>query len=190
MKNIAVFVSGSGSNAENLFRYFEHSSAARVTFLVSSRREAYALTRAANLGLDAAVFFREQLRDPEFALQELKRRGIDYIVLAGFLALVPETIIRAYAGRILNIHPALLPKFGGKGMYGEHVHRAVIEAGERQSGITIHRVNEAYDSGRILFQAAVDVDPDDTPQSLASKIHALEYLHFPKIVEAEILKLE
>lgn len=189
MKNIAVFVSGSGSNAENLFRYFENSSDARVTVMISNKSDAYALTRAQNLGLDSVVFGRDDFRRGDTVLDELRARRIDYIVLAGFLMLVPDSVTRAYAGRILNIHPALLPKYGGKGMYGDHVHRAVIEAGEPESGITIHQVNEVYDSGDIVFQARVPVAPDDTPESLAAKIHELEYAHFPKIVEQEILKL-
>jgi len=189
MKNIAVFVSGSGSNAENLFRYFEHSEAARVTFMVSNKKDIFALTRARDLGLESAVYSRQQFSDPLVVLHELKRRRIDYIVLAGFLMLLPECITQAYPGRILNIHPALLPKYGGKGMYGDQVHRAVIQAGEKESGITVHHVNEKYDSGDIVFQAKVEVTDQDTPQSLAEKIHALEYLHFPKIVESEIRKL-
>ena len=189
MKKIAVFASGSGSNAENIFRYFENSDAARVTVMLANRPDIYALTRARNLGLDAVVFDRDDFYVSGRVLGELKARGIDYIVLAGFLWLIPETLIEAYPGRILNVHPALLPKFGGKGMYGDRVHRAVIEGGETESGITIHHVNGQYDSGDIVFQAKVEVAPDDTPESLAAKIHALEYEYFPKIVEQEIQKL-
>ena len=188
MKNIAVFVSGSGSNAENLFRFFEHSPLARVTVMLANKPGIYALTRAENLGLESVVFGRDDFRNPDGVLAELKKREIDYIVLAGFLWLVPDSITAAYPGRILNIHPALLPKYGGKGMYGDRVHCAVIEAGETESGITIHQVNEKYDSGDIVFQARVAVTPDDTPESLAAKIHALEYEHFPRIVEQEISK--
>ena len=189
MINIAVFVSGSGSNAESLFRYFQESSAARVTLMVSNRSDAYALTRAANLGLESIVFTRDEFREPDRVLNELIKRNIDYIVLAGFLMLIPDSITQAYAGRILNIHPALLPKYGGKGMYGDRVHRAVMEAGEKESGITIHQVNEVYDSGDIIFQAKVVLTAEDTPESCAAKVHELEYAYFPKIVEAEILKL-
>ncbi len=185
MKKIAVFVSGSGSNAENLFRHFECSDAARVEVMFANRPDIYALERAKKLGLEAVVFDRDELNSGK-VLDELGRRGIDYIVLAGFLWLMPAGIIRAYEGRILNIHPALLPRYGGKGMYGERVHRAVIEAGEAESGITIHRVNEQYDDGGIVFQAKVAVAPDDTPESLAAKIHALEYEYFPKVVEEEV----
>lgn len=187
MKRIAVFASGSGSNAENLFNHFEGSEAGRVEVMFANRPDIYALERAKKLGLEAVVFNREEFQSGK-VLDELKKRNIDYIVLAGFLWLMPQEIVRAYAGRILNIHPALLPKYGGKGMYGERVHRAVIEARERESGITIHRVNERYDEGDIVFQARVPVAPDDTPESLAAKIHALEYEYFPKIVEQEIEK--
>jgi len=190
MKNIAVFVSGSGSNAENLFRFFEGSQIARVTVLFANKPDIYALTRAKNLGLESVVFDRSDFRDSDRVLNELKKRDIDYIVLAGFLWLMPDSITREYAGRILNIHPALLPKYGGKGMYGGHVHKAVIEAGEQESGITIHQVNEKYDSGDVVFQAKVMVTPEDTPDSLAAKIHELEYEFFPQIVEQEIRKLD
>jgi phosphoribosylglycinamide formyltransferase-1 len=188
MKNIAVFVSGSGSNAENLFRHFENSDTARVKVMFSNKPDIYALERAKNLGLEAIVFGREEFSSGK-VLDRLKEKEIDYVVLAGFLQLMPETITRAYAGRILNIHPALLPKYGGKGMYGERVHRAVIEAGEKESGITIHRVNEKYDDGDIVFQVKVPVTVDDTPESLATKIHELEYKHFPRVVADEIEKM-
>lgn len=156
--------------------------------MLANKPDIYALTRAENLGLESVVFDRDDFRNSDRVLNELKKRGIDYIVLAGFLWLIPANLTEAYRGRILNIHPALLPKYGGKGMYGDNVHRAVIEAGEKESGITIHHVNEKYDSGDIVFQAKVPVTPDDTPESLAAKIHELEYEYFPKIVEQEILK--
>jgi phosphoribosylglycinamide formyltransferase-1 len=190
MKNIAVFVSGSGSNAENLFHYFESSDTARVTVMLANRPDIYALTRAQRLGLEAVVFTREEFKSPDGVLKILKDKDIDYIVLAGFLWLVPPVLIEAYSGRILNIHPALLPNYGGKGMYGDAVHRAVIAAGEQESGITIHRVNEQYDSGDILFQARVPLTAEDTPESCAAKVHELEYAHFPRIVEEEILRSE
>ena len=188
MKRIAVFVSGSGSNAERLFSRFRRSDTARVEVMFANRPDIYALERAKKLGLEAVVFNKEEFSSGK-VLDELRKRKIDYIVLAGFLWLMPVAIVQAYAGRILNIHPALLPKYGGKGMYGDRVHRAVIEAGEAESGITIHRVNEKYDDGGIVFQAKVPVSKDDTPESLAAKIHELEYRHFPEIVEQEILKL-
>lgn len=187
MKNIAVFVSGSGSNAENLFNHFERTDTGRVTVMYANRPDIYALERARRLGLEAVVFDREDLASGR-VLDDLKARGIDLVVLAGFLWLMPEPIIRAYRGRILNIHPALLPRHGGKGMYGDRVHRAVIEAGEVESGITIHHVNEKYDDGDALFQARVAVAPDETPESLAAKVHALEYEHFPRVVERYLIK--
>lgn len=191
MTNIAIFASGSGTNAEAIMTHFADSAAGRVALLLSNRADAYALTRAERFGVPAEVFSREEFLDPAgrvaLLLQEYR---IDFIVLAGFLWLVPEFLTTAYAGRIVNIHPALLPKFGGKGMYGDRVHRAVIEAGERQSGITIHRVNERYDSGDTLFQATVAVEADDTPESLAAKIHELEHRHFPAVIERTIRGLQ
>ena len=185
MKKIAVFVSGSGSNAENLYRHFETTDVARVTLMLANRPDIYALERARKLGLETVVFNKEEFSSG-VVLNLLRDREIDYIVLAGFLWLMPPSLIEAYRGRILNIHPALLPKYGGKGMYGDRVHRAVIEAGESISGITIHQVNERYDSGDIVFQAEVPVAEHDTPSSLAVKIHELEYRHFPTIVEREL----
>lgn len=191
MTNIAIFASGSGTNAEAIMTHFADSAAGRVALLLSNRADAFVLTRAERFGVPATVFSREEFLDPAgrvaLLLQEYR---IDFIVLAGFLWLVPEFLTTAYAGRIVNIHPALLPKFGGKGMYGDRVHRAVIEAGERQSGITIHRVNERYDSGDTLFQATVAVEADDTPESLAAKIHELEHRHFPAVIERTIRGLQ
>ncbi|MEM7298763.1 MAG: formyltransferase family protein, partial [Bacteroidota bacterium] len=139
---------------------------------------------AKNLGIPSSTFSREEFKDTSF-LAHLE--GADYIILAGFLWLIPDYLVKAFPNKIINIHPALLPKFGGKGMYGQHVHEAVIAAGEQESGITIHLVNEDYDKGKILFQARCDVVPDDTPDTLAKKIHALEYEHFPKVIENYIL---
>ncbi|MCH5306124.1 MAG: phosphoribosylglycinamide formyltransferase [Rikenella sp.] len=191
MTNIAIFASGSGTNAEAIMTHFADSAAGRVALLLSNRADAFVLTRAERFGVPATVFSREEFLDPAgrvaLLLQEYR---IDFIVLAGFLWLVPEFLTTAYAGRIVNIHPALLPKFGGKGMYGDRVHRAVIEAGERQSGITIHRVNERYDSGDTLFQTTVAVEADDTPESLAAKIHELEHRHFPAVIERTIRGLQ
>lgn len=171
--------------------HFADSAAGRVALLLSNRADAFALTRAERFGVPATVFSREEFLDPAGRVARLLQEyRIDFIVLAGFLWLVPEFLTTAYAGRIVNIHPALLPKFGGKGMYGDRVHRAVIEAGERQSGITIHRVNERYDSGDTLFQATVAVEADDTPESLATKIHELEHRHFPAVIERTIRGLQ
>lgn len=190
MTNIAIFASGSGTNAEAIMDHFSDSSCGRVALLLSNRAEAYALKRAERFGVPAAVFSREEFCDPDGTVAELLREHhIDFIVLAGFLWLVPNHLTDSYAGRIVNIHPALLPKFGGRGMYGVNVHRAVIDSGEAESGITIHLVNEKYDSGDILFQATVPVAPDDTPDSLAAKIHVLEHRHFPLIIERTIQNL-
>lgn len=191
MKNIAIFVSGSGSNAEKIAEWFSHSDVARVALIVSDNPEAYALQRAARLGIESVVVPRSSLRDGSgSAARLMKDKGVDYIVLAGFLSLVPSDLIAAYPGRIVNIHPALLPAYGGKGMYGARVHRAVIENGEKQSGITIHHVTEKYDDGAIVAQFRVDVAPDDTPESLAAKIHTLEHAHYPRVIEEEIRRME
>ena len=179
---LAVFASGSGTNAENLIEHFNKTFDKKVVLVLSNNPGAYVLRRAARLGVPAKVFSREDLRGGE-VLALLREYSVDFVVLAGFLWLVPPDIIAAYRNRIVNIHPALLPKYGGKGMYGHHVHEAVLAAGEEQSGITIHYVNEKYDSGDIIFQARCAVLPDDTPESLQERVHALEYEHFPKIVE-------
>lgn len=189
MKNIAVFASGSGTNAENIIRHFAASPLARVTLVVSDNPDAYALQRAEKHGVKSIVIRRADFREGSQPVKVLKENDIDYIVLAGFLSLVPPPLVEAYRGRIVNIHPALLPAHGGKGMYGDRVHRAVIESGERESGITIHAVNEHYDRGDIIAQYSVAVDPLDTPETLAAKIHELEYKHFPEIIEKEIEKL-
>jgi phosphoribosylglycinamide formyltransferase-1 len=190
MKNIAIFASGAGSNAENIIRRFDGSERARIVLIVSDNPAAGVLARADRLGVPAAVVARADLRGGgAVTLGLLEEFGVDYIVLAGFLSLVPAEIIRKFRGRIVNIHPALLPAYGGKGMYGDHVHRAVIAAGERESGITIHHVNEHYDSGDIIAQFRVAVAPDDTPDTLAAKIHALEYAHYPEIIAREIDRL-
>ncbi|MDR1021711.1 MAG: phosphoribosylglycinamide formyltransferase [Prevotellaceae bacterium] len=185
MKNIAIFASGSGTNAENLIRHFNGKEQARacVKALFSNKPEAYALTRAAKLGVPAQVFGRSDLYSSNLILDELRRQSIDLIVLAGFLWLMPESIVSAFRRRIVNIHPALLPKYGGKGMYGMNVHRAVKAAGERETGITIHYVNAEYDRGDAIFQATCPVLASDTADDIAAKIHLLEQEHFPKIVE-------
>ncbi|MDR1343096.1 MAG: phosphoribosylglycinamide formyltransferase [Prevotellaceae bacterium] len=185
MRNIAIFASGSGTNAENLIRYFNGKGQAKacVKVLFSNKPDAYALIRAASLGVPAQVFGRSDLYSSSLILNELQRQSIDLIVLAGFLWLMPESIVSAFRRRIVNIHPALLPKYGGRGMYGMNVHRAVKAAGERETGITIHYVNTEYDRGDIIFQAACPVLSTDTANDIAAKIHLLEQEHFPKVVE-------
>jgi phosphoribosylglycinamide formyltransferase-1 len=185
MKNIAIFASGSGTNAENLIRYFngKEQTCACVRLLLSNNPAAYAITRATNLGVPSRIFGRNDLYGSDAILQELRQQSIDLIVLAGFLWLMPEDVVNAFRRRIVNIHPALLPKYGGKGMYGMHVHRAVKAAGERETGITIHYVNGEYDRGDVIFQTTCSVSPSDTADDIAAKIHLLEQEHFPKVVE-------
>jgi phosphoribosylglycinamide formyltransferase-1 len=187
MRKIAIFASGSGTNAGNIIKYFSTRETAKVTLVLSNRREAYVLQRAATLKVKSVFFDREEFYGSRRVLDYLLEDGIDFIVLAGFLLLVPDNILDEYEGRIINIHPALLPAYGGKGMYGEKVHRAVIEKQDRESGITIHYVNRNYDEGNIIFQAKCRVDRSDTPETLASKVHALEYEHFPGVIE-ELVK--
>lgn len=184
MSNIAIFASGSGSNAEQIMTYFsEHPQRGRVVALLSNKSDAYALERAKKWGVESYVFSAKELREsPEVVLNYLSSKGVDFIVLAGFMLLVPTALVRQYEGRIVNIHPALLPKYGGKGMYGDRVHSAVIAAGEELSGITIHYVNECYDEGAYIFQASVAITQGDTAESLAEKIHALEHKHYPEVI--------
>lgn len=182
--NLAILASGSGTNAENIIKYFSKHSAIQVKEVLSNKKEAYVHNRAKNLGIPSSAFSKSDFRDSSF-LERLA--NVDYIILAGFLWLIPEYLINAFPNRIINIHPALLPKFGGKGMYGHHVHTAVIEAGERESGITIHLVNEEYDRGEVLFQAKCEIENGETAESLAKKIHQLEYDHFPKVIMNYIL---
>ncbi|MFO7933287.1 MAG: phosphoribosylglycinamide formyltransferase [Bacteroidales bacterium] len=183
MKRIAIFASGSGTNAENLIRYFRTSPSGRVSLVLSNKPDARVIERARSLDVQTMVFNREQLYETGEVLKALKDNGIDFIVLAGFLWLIPHSVLEAYDGRIVNIHPALLPRYGGKGMYGRRVHEAVIASGDRESGISIHYVNPRYDEGDIIFQARCPVEPEDTPETLAEKIHALEYEHYPRVVE-------
>lgn len=189
MRRIAVFASGSGTNAENIIKHFGRSEIARVQLLLANDPKAYALKRAGALGVEAVTFDRADLYENGRVLKMLAEAGIDYVVLAGFLWLVPQPLIERYRGRIINIHPALLPKYGGKGMYGGRVHKAVVEAGEKESGITIHHVNEVYDSGSTIAQFTVDILPGDTPEVVAQKVHQLEYAHFPGVIEEEIRRI-
>ncbi len=186
MKRIAILASGSGSNAENIANYFKGSDYAQVTFILANNPEAYVLERAKRLGIEAAVVTKQQFIEADSIIAMLEEREIDFVVLAGFLLLVPQKLISAYPGRIVNIHPALLPKHGGKGMYGDRVHKAVVESGDSESGITIHLIDENYDKGTTFFQAKCPVLPTDTPDDVAAKVHALEYEHFPHVIE-EIL---
>ncbi|MBC7451338.1 MAG: phosphoribosylglycinamide formyltransferase [Cytophagales bacterium] len=183
---VALFASGSGTNAQKIFEYFKDHTEIRIAMLLSNNPDAYALTRAQSFGIPTRVFTKAEFNDPNCIVQELKDAGIQWVVLAGFLWLIPAHLIRAFPTSMLNIHPALLPKFGGKGMYGMKVHAAVKDTGETQTGITIHKVNEEYDKGEIVFQGFCDVLSDDTPEGIAQKVHELEYLHFPIVIEEQI----
>ena len=188
MKKIAIFASGSGSNAENIICFFAKNPEICVNSVFCNAPDAYVLERAKKYNIPTHVFDREAFRNPEKVFRQLKEEKIDFIVLAGFLWLLPDSITNAYPNRIVNIHPALLPAYGGKGMYGHHVHEAVIAASEKESGITIHYVNNHYDEGAIIFQAKCPVLPGDTPDTLAARIHELEYAHFPRVIE-EVINL-
>lgn len=189
MKKIAIFASGAGTNAQNVIEYFQDHKTVTVALVLSNRKDAYVLDRAANLGVPAFVFTREEFYETEVVMDRLQDNQVDFIVLAGFLWLIPEKLLKCYSGRMINIHPALLPKYGGKGMYGRYVHEAVINNKERESGISIHYVNEKYDEGEIIFQARCPVKNEDTPESLAERVHQLEYEHFPKVIEQCIERL-
>ena len=180
---IAVFASGSGTNAENIVKYFKNSTLCKVELILSNKNNAYVLERAKQLGVHSFVFSANQLNETTLVDDLLEENCIDFIILAGFLLKIPQRILDKYPAKIINIHPALLPAYGGKGMYGIKVHRAVIEAGEQESGITIHLVDEHFDNGQIIFQAKCSISKDDTPEDLAFKIHLLEQLHFPRVIE-------
>jgi len=189
MINIAIFVSGSGSNCENLIRYFSGSDRVNCALVVSNKPDAYALVRAKHLGVPTAVTPKTQLADPQVMLPLLREYGIDFIVLAGFLPLVPEYLIDAFPRRIVNLHPALLPKFGGKGMWGHHVHEAVKAAGETETGMTVHWVTPVCDGGEIIAQYRCALSPDDTVDDIAEKEHQLEMRYFPQVVEQVLSEL-
>ena len=183
---IAIFASGAGTNAENLIRYFRTSDVAQVVLVLTNKPEAAVLQKASALDVDTKVFNKTDLNQSTAVLQSLKDANVDWVILAGFLLKVPGNLIEAFPNRIVNIHPALLPKYGGKGMYGHHVHKAVLEAGEAETGISIHYVNQQYDEGAMIAQRKVNLDDDETAESIAAKVHALEYQWFPKIVEETI----
>ncbi len=183
MKHIAVFASGSGSNARKLIEHFKHSSLAKVTLVVCNKPGAGVLDIAQEHGVEQVLITRQSFYGNDDFLSFLREKQIDFVVLAGFLWLAPEWLVKAFAGRIVNIHPALLPKYGGKGMYGMHVHEAVIAAGEKESGITIHHVDEHFDEGATIFQASCPIEPGDTAADLAKKVQVLEHRYFPEVVE-------
>lgn len=188
MKRIAIFASGNGSNAENIIRYFQTNDlGVEVALVISNRHDAFVLQRAEKLKIPHCILTRAQLNDADTTIALMEQYAIDFIVLAGFLLMIPSFLIQRFSGRIVNIHPSLLPKYGGKGMYGNHVHEAVVAAGEKETGITIHAVNEQCDGGDILFQAVTTIEPTDTADDVANKVHQLEYTHFPRIIAQTIL---
>lgn len=183
MTNIAIFASGSGSNAENIINYFESNDSIAVSTIISNKSDAFVHKRAEKHKIESITFQKSDFSESENVLNYLKSKNIDFIVLAGFLLKIPKNIIENYPNKIINIHPALLPRYGGKGMYGDHVHKAVVDAKEKESGITIHYVDENYDQGNIIFQAKCNIKPTDTYQDVANKVHELEYSFFPTIIE-------
>ncbi|GAB3962107.1 phosphoribosylglycinamide formyltransferase [Spirosoma harenae] len=186
MKRIVLFASGSGSNAEKIAEYFADNSSVEVSLILSNNPKAGVIERARKLHIPILLFDRSTFYTTDRIVSILQNQNIDLIVLAGFMWLMPTNLVQAFPDRIINIHPALLPKFGGKGMYGHFVHEAVVEAGETESGITIHYVNERYDEGQIIFQASCSVEPTDTPDDVALKVQVLEHAHYPRVV-SEIL---
>ncbi len=184
---IALFASGSGTNAENIIRYFSGNEFIQIDSLWSNNSGAFALERAKNLNVATFIFNRDQFYQTSEIAEKLKERGVNLIVLAGFLWLIPSNLINNFT--IINIHPALLPKYGGKGMYGSKVHKAVVENCEPESGISIHYVNEKFDEGELIFQAKCKIQPTDSPEEVAQKVHQLEYLHFPAVIEDVAKKL-
>ncbi len=182
---LALFVTGGGTNCENIIKYFQNDPTVEIPIVVSSRSDAYAIVRAQNLGVKTTVITRQQLNDDSDLVMNTIE-GCDYIILAGFLPKVPEYLINKFPNHIINIHPALLPKYGGKGMWGHHVHEAVKAAGETESGITIHYVSNELDQGEHIAQFSCQLSPEDTPEDIADKVHVLEMAHFPQVIEKVI----
>ncbi len=183
MIRLALLASGSGSNAEKIMEHFQNSSKAQVALVASNKIDAFVLERAKKFDVPTFTFSRKEM-EADVLLSKLQEQKIDWVILAGFLLKIPADLIRAFPNRMVNIHPALLPKHGGKGMYGHHVHEAVKAAGDTETGITIHLVNEHYDEGNIIFQAATSVTTEDTPETIAQKVHALEHRYFPGVIES------
>lgn len=181
MKRLAILASGSGSNAEKIMEYFQNSEKAEIALVASNRADALVLERAKKFEVPTFTFNRKEMEAGDL-LVKLQAEKIDWVILAGFLLKIPEDLIRAFPDHMVNIHPALLPKYGGKGMYGSHVHQAVKAAGDTETGITIHLVNEHYDEGKIIFQAATSVSTADTSETIATKVHELEHRYFPEVI--------
>ncbi len=186
-KRIVIFASGNGTNAENIIKYFQQKELAKVVLVLSNKKDAKVLERAKNLDVEARWFSKDDYLSEEGILKTLKELKPDLIVLAGFLLKFPEGIIKEFPDKIINIHPALLPKYGGKGMYGSFVHEAVVQNKETETGISIHYIDENYDQGKMIFQKSVNIDPEDTPVTVAEKIHKLEHEWFPKVIEKILL---
>ncbi|MEO6884360.1 MAG: phosphoribosylglycinamide formyltransferase [Bacteroidia bacterium] len=183
MKRIALFASGNGTNAQKIIDYFQSNSEIKISLLVCNKADAFVLKRAENVNVESVVINKKDFFETEKINFLLAEKKIDWIILAGFLWMIPSSLIKKFPNKIINIHPALLPKFGGQGMYGMNVHKAVIAAQEKESGISIHFVNEKYDDGKIIFQARCEISENETSESLAEKIHQLEHLHFSKEIE-------
>jgi phosphoribosylglycinamide formyltransferase-1 len=183
MTNIAIFASGSGSNAQRIMEYFQDSKDIKVSLLMSNNKNAYALERAKAFNIPTSTFDKQTFCNSDLVIDELKANNISWVILAGFLWLIPNNLVKAFPHKIINIHPALLPKYGGKGMYGHFVHEAVVAAKESESGISIHYVDENYDEGKIIFQAKCSIHPEDSPEVVAKKVLTLEHEHFPVVIE-------
>jgi phosphoribosylglycinamide formyltransferase-1 len=189
-KRIAIFASGSGSNAQKIMEHFKRNSEAEVVLILTNNPQAYVLQRADNFEIPAHIFTRKEFYETDDVIRLLKNLEVDLIVLAGFLWLVPMSVLKAFPNKIINLHPALLPKFGGKGMYGDHVHKAVLAAGEDESGITIHFASENFDEGEIIHQSKFKIEPGDNLEVIKFKGQQLEHLHFPKAIESLLKKMK
>jgi len=189
MKRIAIFGSGSGTNAEQILKHFEESELARVHLVLTNNKDAGIIKRARNYAMPVLIFTSEQLNSG-YVLEKMRALKIDLVVLAGFLKRIPSNIIDAFPNRIINIHPSLLPDYGGEGMYGMSVHEAVVDNEEEETGITIHFVNEEYDEGEVIFQEAIEIDLEDSPKEVAYKVQELEHRHFPSVVEWVITEMD
>jgi len=189
-KRIAIFASGSGSNAQKIMEHFKRSPEAEVVLILTNNPQAYVLQRADNFEVPSHIFNRHEFYDTDNVIRLLKNLQVDLIVLAGFLWLVPQSLLKSFPNKIINLHPALLPKYGGKGMYGDHVHQAVLEAKDDESGITIHFVNEQYDEGEILHQSRFKIEPGDNLEMIKFKGQQLEHQHFPRVIENLLKKMK
>ncbi|AMR34289.1 phosphoribosylglycinamide formyltransferase [Mucilaginibacter sp. PAMC 26640] len=188
-KRIAIFASGSGSNAQKIMEHFKRNADAEVVLILTNNPQAYVLQRADNFEIPSHVFTRREFYDTDDVIALLKNLQVDIIVLAGFLWLVPPSLLSAFPNKIINLHPALLPKFGGKGMYGDNVHKAVLAAGEEESGITIHFANTQFDEGEIIHQSRFKIEPGDNLEMVKFKVQQLEHMHFPKVIETLLKKM-